>query len=148
MSYGGIVDSEYLQQQAVIALGEVGDPTLLTDEIKRTKDGALKDRLTTALCMASKGKSATPETLQLLKTSKEGVVRALAARALGQAQYKPAIPALTAALRDGYKRPVTGKAGDPGRYDVREDAATALRKLGFKVKRTDTAEGPTFEVQT
>jgi len=146
MGYGGIIDTEWIQRQMVRVLGRVGDPALIADEMKRTQDSALKDRLTIALCLASKGKSAAPETLQILKSSKEGHVRALAALALGQVQYKPAIPALMAALRDGYKRPITGGTQDTGRYEVREDAATALRKLGFKVKTTDTAAGPVFEV--
>jgi hypothetical protein len=78
-----------------------------------------------------------PQLRELLRSSADGGVRAMAASLLGEMAIREAIPDLRAALSDSYQ--VTFEVADLGitrtLFPVREDAAAALEALGVTVQR-------------
>jgi len=96
--------------------------------------GALHDCL--AVAATHLGDSASlPEVCQLVNSSPDVVVRMNAARAVGAAGDRQAIPALTLALQDPLRVEAADSRGAYTIYPVREQAAVALGRLGVTVTR-------------
>jgi HEAT repeat protein len=128
---GGSIDSGYIQAQVVKALGELGDPLLLSRYASDTStlDAMIRDAVQLALAWMYDARQ-VPNLIRILESSSEPDYRALAATALGSMRATEAVPVLEAALDDVFSRTAEGCLEGPRLlYPVREAARGALDAL-------------------
>lgn len=129
--------TQLLRLHAAQALGELGSgaqPSMRA----RLQKAAGEEREWILLGLGYAADSAVaPQLRQTLSSSRSGVVRMTSAHVLGKLRDSAAAPQLEAALGDRFSARVAhndvGEAGEPVRYPVRDRAASALRKLGYRV---------------
>jgi len=141
--------SVYLKDQYTYAIAVAGieDPTLILRHLDKA-EGEFKNRLTLSLGLLKiKDNAITSGIIQLAKSSQDGYIRTMAIRVLSEWKDKKLIPIFNEGLNDNFKikiktdlintNTVKGKDGYYYKeyYPVRNEAATALKKLGINVKR-------------
>jgi len=135
---GGVIDSDYIQEQIILSLGLVGDLAILKESLEQAEDEALSDRLVVALGLVG-DREASPRLIQIVGVSQHGFLRALAARALGDLEEIASISTLKKALKDPFSQMASNSLqGQFTSYPVREEAAGALRRLGLSVDKLET----------
>ena len=134
--------SEMARYVYTLALGRVA--TQVPDAVREVASGGrseLRDRAVLALGYAGH-REVIPELREILRTSAIGDIRAEAARLMGDLEAREAIPDLREALLDPHQVVVESMMGGGSTelFPVRNSAAKALRKLGFRVELTPEQE--------
>jgi HEAT repeat protein len=146
-------EPQYKIRQYIFALEDIGTPAIPFISRELNADGNInyKEYSTICLCMAGGKKTPSPEVkseiIRIAKNSSNGEIRTLGMRILGEWEDKTLIPLLKDALNDNYKVAVKTDFITPGTYKgvdgcyyfdyypVRNEAFSALRKLGVYVER-------------
>lgn len=130
--------TESLKIHYMLGLTDIGAPAIpYLNQILQDSQGEKKWRLEIVLARLGR-KDLYPNIVNMLLHEKNGYIRAMAARTLGDIGNKDAIPFLLKALHDPFAVPSGSDVFVPGMdtsitYPVRDNAAGALRGFGIKV---------------
>jgi len=135
---GYVTGSEFLKRQYLFAVEKMGtESVVIIQNMLNSSEGEFRDRLIIILGFLEHNEVFS-DVLYILENSEDGFLRQLAAMALGKIGDKGAIPALTNALQDTFKREnITDvkRTKEQFIFPVRDSACGVLNILGVKCKR-------------
>lgn len=135
---GYVTGSEFLKRQYLFAVEKMGtESVVIIQNMLNSSEGEFRDRLIIILGFLEHNEVFS-DVLYILENSEDGFLRQLAAMALGKIGDKRAIPALTNALQDTFKRENVTDLIRPEKqfvYPVRSKACVSLKQLGINCNR-------------